>query len=181
MKLKEIEAKIKEIDLKYKKNLIKYAEGKMEREEFMRLERKLIKELVKLKEKKIELVNAKEFVEFVEKNNLSKKEDVLKAVKLFLKIPLKHRKFVLEYCGFDAWKKENTNDWEKKAYKALKILCRQKNIDLSKEEKAKLVDEICRRFGISAFTLRKNIDKIKIDVRDDAEDFLSEWYEMVTS
>ncbi len=172
MKLKEVETKIKEIDLKYKKNLIKYAEGKMEREEFMKLERKLIKELVKLKEKKIELVNAKEFVDFVEKNNLSKKEDALKAVKLFLKIPLRHRKFVLEYCGIER---------ENKAYKPLKILCRQKNIDLSKEEKAKLVDEICRRFGISAFTLRKNIDKIKIDLKDDAEDFLSEWYEIVTS
>lgn len=172
MNLKEIEGRIRELERRFHS-----AMHGDDPEEVKRKLEEIHEEILALKRKKLDLIpNAREFVEFVERRalNLSfavenvREEDVVEAVKLFLKVPLKHRKFALEMANVVQEAKYEFSDeegrrlqrkWKKKVYRPLAILCGSSKLDLPASEKAKLLDVVLKHLNLSAVELKEVVEK----------------------
>ena len=155
--------------------------------------------VIELKRKKLELIRgAREFIDYVRKNDLDctfivkypdeLEDKLVEAVKLFLNVPLKYRKFVLSesLIGLTASvgkDMQEYEEWLERVYKPLKKLTYSSKIDLSDREKAKLLDMLLEDTGIDAFTLKKLMTGRKGDVMlmvntmvgVESEDKIREW------
>lgn len=97
-------------------------------------------------------------------------EKMVKAVKLFLRIPMVHRKFVLDksLIGVTASildnKDQRHKEWANLVYKPLLRLTRTSKTDLTERKKAKLLDKLLEQTGIDVFTFKRLLEEDKGNV-----------------
>lgn len=180
--IKQIEEKIEKLEEDLKNLLFQALHGKITWKEVKTKEKEIARELRELEEEKLKKIpNAEEFAKFVDDKRLYDHfhverislYDVADAVELFLKIPLKYRNFVLKVTYFETeakWTPKDPEDeelfkkWYRMVYRPLKTLTRQSKIDLTPNEKVKLLDELLKRAEIDVFTLKKLLKRGNVEL-----------------
>jgi hypothetical protein len=181
--LKCIDEKIEKLEKEAKSLILKALHDNTTWNTVKQREEEINSQIAELRRKKLELIPyAKEFVDFVFENYLNlynlidliEDSKIVQAINLFSKIPLKHRKFVLEEAYIESEAKSRPQDedlkekyekWLKRVYKPLKVLTRQSKIGLTPHEKAKLLDALLEKAGIDVFTFKQLLEREYVELR----------------